>query len=263
MCALMSACAPVSLLAESVFDAPRVTPVLLRLDSAGGPRDFGAAGLAAGAAAPQSGEAGTGISPLKAGARSLLLPGLGEQRLGATLRAKVFYGLEAIGWISVAGFLWRGYSRENSYKDYAAAYADVQGTDHSDDYYKTIGEYLTNDGPGGYNEAMRREARDLFYPDVAAMDAYYGSHAITGDLGWLWRTEGAYRRYGALRDGSRFSYRIALYSAIGLAALRVVSAADAVRLARKDERSTADEGTTSMGLERIPRGVALFVQRSF
>jgi len=258
-----SSCIPASAFAESVFDLTRVRPPLLRLEAGANARGFGAAGAVAGGGTLSSDESGPGISPLKAGASSLLLPGLGEQRLGATLRAKVFFGLEAIGWISVASFLWRGYSRENSYKDYAVAFAGVEGTGRSDEYYKTIGGYLANDGPGGYNEAMRREARDLYYPDMEAMDAYYASHAITGDDGWLWRTENTFRRYGTLRGGSRFAYRVALYSAIGIAALRVVSAADAVRLARIDRRSAADEGTTSMGLERIPQGVALFVQRSF
>jgi hypothetical protein len=258
-----SSCVPASLLAESVFDVSRAQPLTLRLEPVADARSCGASGFMASTATLSKSEPDAGISPLKAGASSLLLPGLGEQRLGATIRAKVFFGLEAIGWISVASFLWRGYSRENSYKDYAVAFAGVEGTGRSGDYYRTIGEYLTNEGPGGYNEAMRREARDLYYPDVEAMDAYYASHAIVGDDGWLWRTEGSYRRYGALRDGSRFFYRVALYSAVGIAALRIVSAADAVRLARNDQRSPEDEGTTSMGLERIPQGVALFVQRSF
>jgi len=261
--AFASSCVPASLLAESVFDVSRAQPPALRLEPVADVRSYSAAGFAASGGTLSSGEAVRGISPLKAAGASLLLAGLGEQRLGHALRAKVFFGLEAIGWISVASFLWRGYSRENSYKDYAVAFAGVEGTGHSNDYYRTIGEYLTNDGPGGYNEAVRREARDLYYPDTEAMDSYYRSHAITGEAGWLWRTEDAYRRYGALRGGSRFSYRIALYSAVGVAALRIVSAADAVRLARNDQRSAADEGSTSMGLERIPQGVALFMQRSF
>jgi len=261
--ALASSSVPAALLAESVFDGSPVQPPRLRLDSAADHHGFSAGGSAVETAISLAAETGAGITPRNAALSSLLLPGLGEQRLGASLRARVFFGLEAAGWIAVATFLYRGYSRENAYKDYAVAYAGVEGTGHSDDYYKTIGQYLTNDGPDGYNEEMRREARDLYYPDVEAMDAYYRSHAITGDEDWLWRTEEAYRRYAALRSGSRFSYRVALYSAIGMAALRVASAADAVMLARSNQRSTAAEGTTSMGLECIPRGVALFVQRSF
>jgi hypothetical protein len=249
--------------AESVFDASRTQPSGPSLDLAADAPGFGVAGAVGIGGMDSSRASGVCISPIKAGMSSLILPGLGEQRLGHALRAKVFFGLEAIGWISVASHFWTGYSREQSYKDYAVVFADVNGTDHPDDYYKTIGRYMTSDGSDGYNESVRRDARDLYYPDVEAMDSYYRSHALTGNEGWSWRDEAAYLRYGSLRDGSRFAYRVALYSAIGLAALRIVSAADAVRLARIEGRPAANEGATSMGVEAEPSSVALFVQRSF
>lgn len=254
---------PRGALAESVFDRPRTGPPQLRLERFPDTRILDAGLASAGGAAPAPAAGAAGLSPLKAGASSLCVPGLGEQRLGATLRAKVFFALEAVGWISVASFLWAGHSRANAYKEYAVVFAGVTGTDHSDDYYKTISQYMGNEGPGGYNENVRREARDIYYPDVEAMDAYYRAHAITGDEGWSWRDESAYGRYGSLRDGSHFANRVALYSAFGLAALRIVSAADAVRLARMDGRPAAGEGKTSIGFEPAPRGMALCVQRSF
>jgi hypothetical protein len=260
-CALL--CAAASASSESVFDAGRLQAPLLRLESPGDARSFGAGGAIPGGVALEAGESAQGISARNAAAWSLLLPGLGQQRAGHTLRAKIFYGIEAATWISVASFWWMGYERENTYKDYAVVFANVRGTGHSKDFYRTIGEHMTSDGPGGYNEAMRREARDLYYPDLDAMESYYRARAMTGDESWTWRSEREYRRYGDIRDGSRFAYRVALYSAIGAAALRVISAADAVRIVRIDRRSAADAGTTSMGLERLPQGVALCVQRSF
>ncbi|HEY5132474.1 MAG TPA: hypothetical protein VII85_02175 [Candidatus Krumholzibacteriaceae bacterium] len=254
---------PRAALAESVFDCARTGPPRLRLERSQDTRGLDAVLASSSGDSGAPGAVATGVSPLRAGASSLCLPGLGEQRLGATMRAKVFFGLEAVGWITVASFLWAGHSRANAYKEYAVVFAGITGTDHSDDYYKTIGEYLASDGPGGYNESVRREARDLYYPNVEAMDAYYHAHAITGDKGWSWRDESTYGRYGSLRDGSRFDNRVALYSAFGLAALRIVSAADAVRLARIDGRSAAAEGRTSIGFEPAPRGMALYVQRSF
>ncbi|MDD4856687.1 MAG: hypothetical protein PHD74_01125 [Candidatus Krumholzibacteria bacterium] len=261
--ALASLCTLAPARAESVFDAFRAGPPRLSLDPTADARNSGISGAMAIGETVSPVESGTGVSPLKAGLSSLMLPGLGEQKLGHTLRAKVFFGLEAAGWISVASFLWAGYSRERSYKDYAVAFAGVSGTDHPDDYYKTIGRYMTSDGVGGYNESVRQDARDLYYPDVEAMDSYYSSYALTGVEGWSWRNEAAYQRYGSLRDGSRFAYRVALYSAVGLAALRIVSAADAVRLSRVEGRPAANEGATSMGFEAAPQSVALFVQRSF
>jgi hypothetical protein len=254
---------PVSASSESVFDAGRLQPPLPRLESPVDARSFGAGGAISGGAVPGADESTQGISARNAAAWSLLLPGLGQQRAGHTLRAKIFYGIEAATWIAVGSFMWIGYDRENTYKDYAVVFANVHGTDHSKDFYRTIGEHASSDGPGGYNEAMQREARDLYYPDVEAMESYYRTHAMTGEESWVWRSGREYRRYGDIRDGSRFAYRVALYSAIGAAALRIASAADAVRIVRIDRRTAANEGTTSMGLERLPQGVALCVQRSF
>ena len=42
------------------------------------------------------------------------------------------------------------------------AAASVPGTGHSKDYYEKVGGWISNDGPGGYNEYVRREARDLY-----------------------------------------------------------------------------------------------------
>jgi hypothetical protein len=256
-------CVPASASSESVFDAGRLRIPAPRLEFPGDARGIGAGGATPAGTALDAGDTAPGISPKSAAAWSLLLPGLGQQRAGHTLRAKIYYGIEAATWISVASFLWMGYDRENTYKDYAVDFGGVRGTGHSKDFYRTIGEHLSSDGPGGYNEAMRREARDLYYPDVAAMESYYGSHAMTGDESWSWRSESDYRRYGDIRDGSRFAYRVALYSAAAAVALRIVSAADAVRIVRIDRRPAAGEGATSMGLERLPQGFALSVQRSF
>ncbi len=255
-------CVPASAFPESVFDAGRLQSPVLRLESPGGARSF-AGGAFSGGPALEAGESASGISAKKAAAWSLLLPGLGQQRAGHTLRAKVYYGIEAAAWISVASFLWMGYERENTYKDYAVVFANVSGTDHSSDYYRTIGEYIASDGPDGYNESIRREARDLYHPDLEAVESYYRTRAMTGDESWTWRSELEYRRYGDIRDGSRFAYRVALYSAVAAAALRIVSAADAVRIVRVDRSSAAKEGATSIGIEGRARGVALCVQRSF
>ena len=263
LAAFMGVCAAAAASSESVFEAGRLQSPSLRLESPGEAWSFGAGGAIPGGAGAGTGEPATEISAKDAAAWSLLLPGLGQQRAGHTLSAKIYYGIEAVVWISVASFVWMGYERENTYKDYAVVFANVSGTDHSDDYYRTIGEHLSSDGPGGYNEAVLREGRDLYYPDLAAIESYYRSYAITGDESWAWKSETEYRRYGDIRDGSRFAYRIALYSAIGAVALRIVSAADAVRIVRTDRHPSASEGATSIGIEPKPQGVALCVQRSF
>jgi hypothetical protein len=261
---LVSVHAPAVVWADSAFGSSGARPPQFVLP----PHGSASAGFGTAAAVAREGVdvpegSSAQLTPFKAGASSLLLPGLGEQRLGRALRAKFFFGLEAVSWISIGSSLWIGYSREVSYKDYAVVYADVRGTDHSDDFYKTIGWYTSNEGPGGYNESVRREARDLYYPDVEAMEAYYRDHVITGDESWRWRTDDVHRRYAVLRDGSRYAYRVALYCVIAAAALRVVSAADAVRIARIEKRRSTDNGAVSLGLEQKPRGIALYLQKSF
>jgi hypothetical protein len=253
--------APVAASAESVFDPGKASRLSLtmRVDDS---RAFGAADNAA------LGGAGLGAapaplpSPRRAAASSLLLPGLGQQKLGHPLSSKIYFGLEGIAWLAVGSYLWVGHSRADSYRAYAVAFAGVVGTDHPDDYYGKLAEYVSSDGPDGYNESVRREARELYYPDVAAMDAYYEAHMVSGDDAWRWRSDGAYDRFQTLRDGSRLAYRIALYTVIGAAALRLVSAADAVRLART--ASPAKEGgKVSLGFEAGPQGPSLYVQKAF
>jgi hypothetical protein len=203
-------------------------------------------------------------SPLREGAASFLLPGLGQYRMGRNIRSKIFFGLEGAAWIAIGSFLWQGYAREIAYKDYAVAYAGVAGTDHPDDYWEKIGQYRSNDGPFGYNESVMREARDLYYPDRASMDAYYDQNKIMGDLGWQWNTERTFDRYNDLRDGSRAANRRALYTVMFAFALRIVSTVDAVMLARgENQESPDDEGKISIQVKPQQGGFLLSFERSF
>jgi hypothetical protein len=200
-------------------------------------------------------------SAMREAAWSMLLPGLAQQRLGHRTRSRIYYAIEGLTWLAIGGFLWQGYTEENSYKDYAVAYASVLGTAHSDDYYEIIGQYISNDGPGGYNEYVLREARDLYYPDLDAMQDYFDANIITGDESWLWSSERSLGLYSDLRDSSRSAYRRALYATFFALAMRVVSTVDAVRLARADIE--AEKEGLSFGIEPTHDGYGLFVVGSF
>ncbi len=202
-------------------------------------------------------------SPFREGAASFLLPGLGQLRMGRVLRSKIYFGLEGATWVAIGSFLWQGYARENAYKDYAVAFAGVSGTSHSDKYYETIGKYMSNDGPGGYNEYVRREARDLYYPDIGAMDSYYASNSIVGVESWRWESEKTFSLYNNLRDGSRSSYRRALYAGFFALALRVVSAVDAVRLARGSAGDGDSGESVSMSIKHQHDGFRISFTKSF
>lgn len=195
---------------------------------------------------------------------SLLIPGLGQYRMGYKTRGKVFFGLEALTWFFIGTSLWQGYTQEQEYREYATYYAGVDGTVHGEDYWEAVGSYRSNNGPGGYNEAVRREARDLYYPDVDLINAYYEEHKITGDLSWSWQTERDYDRYNEVRHGSTQSYRRALYGVVFGLTLRLVSSIDAVRIAKSEnarEKETA--GDISLQFERRPGGLAVSVLKSF
>jgi hypothetical protein len=184
-------------------------------------------------------------SPAREGGMSFLLPGLGQYRMGRSTRAYVYWTLEAAGWIMFGRSLWSSSSQRSAYEDYAVAYAGVAGTGHDDLYYENVGRWLSSDGPGGYNEYVRREARDLYYPDQEAMDSYYDENYVSSDLAWRWSSTDAQHNYNTLRGDSEDAERMAIYSIFYLFALRVVSSVDAVFIAR----GTANDVDTS---SRIP-----------
>jgi len=211
------------------------------------------------------GTPGAGVyPPARAGAMSFMLPGLGQQRMGHTRRAAVYMSLETAGWITAGASLWQSIARRSAYEDYAVAFAGVDGTGYGKDYYRTVGGYISNEGPGGYNEYIRREARDLYYPDLEAMERYYEQNAITGTLGWRWETDAARGRFNHLRRGSESAQRRALYAGFFLLGLRIASAVDAVVLARGPQAESAAV-PRQIGLEIGPRpgGFYLALNRPF
>lgn len=205
-----------------------------------------------------------GIPPYSAGTAgglSFLLPGLGQYRMGRSTRASVYFALEAAGWVTVGASLWQSYARRDAYEEYAAALGGVSGTGYSEEYYEKVGGWISNDGPGGYNEYVRREARDLYYPDIGAMETYYEQNAIAGTMSWRWESDSDRRRFNSLRSGSESAERNALYAAFFLLGLRVVSAVDAVVLARQ----VPDEQPTGLRFEAGPQpgGFYLALDRPF
>lgn len=200
-------------------------------------------------------------SAFRQAAWSLLIPGLAQQRMGHTLRSSIYFALEGISWLAIGGFLYQGYNEEHTFEEYAVAFAGVEGTDLSDDYYELIGQYPSSEGPGGYNEYLLREARDLYYPDLEAMEEYYAANAIAGDESWEWRTEEARDLYNDIRHRSDTAYRRALYSFVFAMTMRVVSTADAVRLARSEGGEGRNE--ISLGVERRRDGILISIGRRF
>ncbi len=202
-------------------------------------------------------------SPGKEAGLSFLLPGLGQHRMGNDLRAKVYFGLEGVGWIAAGAFFYQSLVRRDEYEEYAIAYAGLSGAGYDEGYYETIGNYISNDGPGGYNEYVLREARNLYYPDKEAMDAYYEDNIITGEMSWRWETDKVYRNYRELFAGSDTSRRRAVYALFFIVGLRVVSMVDALKLARDSNERMDREPGISIHVEPERGGFRMSLCRSF
>lgn len=194
---------------------------------------------------------------------SFVLPGLGQQRMGHTLRSKIYFSLEGIAWISAGAFYWQSVARKDAFEDYAVAYAGVSGTGLSESYYQIISEYMSNDGPGGYNEYLLIEARDLYYPDMEAIDAYYEANMITGDDSWRWESDGAFLRYNSLLSGYDLSKKRVVYTLFFALGVRIVSMVDAFRLAGGGGEVGRNDRDLSIEVGPGPDGFRLTMCRSF
>ena len=204
-----------------------------------------------------------GRSAAKEALLSFLLPGLGQHRMGHTMRSKIYFGLEGIAWISAGAFYWQSVARKDAFEEYAVAYAGVSGTGLSDSYYELIGEYMSNDGPGGYNEYLLIEARELYYPDMEAIEAYYEANMITGDESWRWESDTAFIRYNSLWSGYDLAKNRIVYTLFFALGVRVVSMVDAFRLAGGGGDAWESDRDMSIGIDPGPDGFRLTMCRSF
>lgn len=187
------------------------------------------------------------VSVVKAGLYSLVLPGLGQRYLGAKTRSTVFFIAEGAIWTTFAVFLVQESNRREEYREYAAVFAGVTG-DRDDEYYKQVGRFLSNEGVGGYNEWVRREARSKYFPDIVAMNEFYDRFAITGTDGWLWESEARFITYREIRESANQSERFALYTLAAAAVNRVVSVIDAVRLGRSVNKQIDQENAARLSM---------------
>jgi hypothetical protein len=182
---------------------------------------------------------------------SLILPGLGQQYLGHSGRAKVFYVAEGVIWTSFAVFRIQGDHRQDLYKEFAEVHAGAKERD-DDEYYRTIGNFVSSDGPFSANEEVRRQARALYPDDRDAQDQYFEDHAYTGDDAWEWESEDAQGRFGEMRTSSLDAYHRSELAVGLLVANRLVSVLDVGLLASRRKNDHADdEAKLSWNLEAV------------
>ncbi|UCH85348.1 MAG: hypothetical protein JSW50_06575 [Candidatus Latescibacterota bacterium] len=178
------------------------------------------------------------ISPAKAMMYSFLLPGLGQWRTGNKGEAKIFFSIEAAIWVSFAVFMVQGYVREEDYKEFAQVFAGIESTDHSDDFYSTIGEY---NSWVNYEAFVKSEGRFEFYPNVDAqiLEDYWIENRVADYEPWVWQSADIRRNFRDQRSASRLSYRRALYAVAAAVLNRLASGFFAIRSANVANRTEA------------------------
>jgi hypothetical protein len=172
---------------------------------------------------------------------SLLLPGLGEFSLGAKGRATGFFVAEGLIWTHYAWFQVAGSKRKDNYIEQAQAHAGVGVSEASDDYWKSVGQYMTSQGtgPDAYEETLRREARDIYPDDPASQDAYVTERLPSGDEAWSWSSTDARDSYKDTRESSRRAYDKSKYSFAAAIVNRILSAIDTQIVHNKLSRAEA------------------------
>lgn len=187
------------------------------------------------------------VSTLKAVALSVLLPGGGHWYLGNRNRAKVFFGIEAAGWTSFAGFLWYSNQRESDYQNYAVAHAGADPTGKEEQFWRSLTFYENRDE---YNKIGRvTNLANPFYPEIASYN-------------WQWDTPESMQAYREMRNSSKTAHRRAIFTLALLGVERLVAAADAYRLSKKIN-SKAASGELEVYFEPSTSGGRIVLSRSF
>jgi hypothetical protein len=200
---------------------------------------------------------------------SLLLPGLGELSMGEKGRATGFFIAEGLIWTNFAYWTVAGNMRQDDYVEQAQLNAGVGVSQESDDYWRLVGQFSSSsgEGPGSYEEELRREARDTYPSDPAAQDAFVAEHLPTGDRAWSWSTAALQASYVDTRESSNRAHNKAKYSFAAAILNRVVSVIDVQFLRHKAAKAARGESAiraqTRVYADAVEDGGRVVVERRF
>ncbi|MCH7548150.1 MAG: hypothetical protein IH969_01205, partial [Candidatus Krumholzibacteriota bacterium] len=188
------------------------------------------------------------ISPGRAALYSLLLPGLGDYKVGNRSRSYVFFGIEAALWTALVVSRVQGEQREDTYQEYAVLFAGVDRTGHSDEYYALLRKYDNSDQ---YEMEIKQEGREELYPEFdpngqdpdvgySQLERYFNANRVADYEEWEWRSLENKIQFQETRSASKNAYQRSNYALAALAANRVVSAIFAYTSVRRSH-AAADE----------------------
>jgi len=206
------------------------------------------------------------LSPGKAVLYSLLLPGLGDWKLGHRDRAATFFAIEGVIWTSFIVFEVQGGDLETEYQDLAVRFAGVTSTDHSDEFYATIRDYNAGED---YEAVVKDDGRFEYLDQTNGgglgnitsewLDQYFIENRVADYEPWLWASTERRLQYSEVRSASKTAYRRADYMLAAAATNRVVSAIFAYAAAR-----SAAKHEVGLDLNISPRGdFALTLTKGF
>ena len=162
---------------------------------------------------------GTKLAKAREGLYSLLLPGWSQLRQGHHTRAALLAGAEATVWTTWIVSRLQGEKREDAYQDHAVRFAGVGGTDHAEEYWKAVAQYIDSDA---YNDVVEATLRLGEEPEGGP---YVGSDA------WRWQSDARLSEYRKLRADSLGAFDRAETVLLFAILTRAVAFADAVRTA--------------------------------
>ena len=161
------------------------------------------------------------VSVLKAAALSALLPGLGEYYVGHRTKARYFFGIEAVTWVSFVALRTYGSWKKDDLIRYAAENANAQLDGKDDAFLDLVGFY---GDIYEYNSLGR-----VWDPERPYLEDTPENH-------WLWESEADQDVYREIKNSSREAYRRSDFM-IGVAIVnRLISIIDAVRDAKRAGR---------------------------
>jgi hypothetical protein len=171
-------------------------------------------------------------SRYKAALLSALVPGLGEAYAGHNVRAIAFGTAEAGIWVTYGVFRMQEDLRHDRAVELAVAAAGASPAG-DEEYYKAVGRFLRSDGPGMWNEFVRRRLRDT----GERIGVEYG-----GSDAWAWTSQANLDAYRDLRrrelsaeDNATNMFAFAILN-------RVLSVIDAVYIVNRDQHAAETQG---------------------
>ncbi len=168
---------------------------------------------------------------------SFVLPGAGEYYADSKKMAKIFFSSEVLLWTTYLSFRAYGNWKKGDYQHLAVSHAGVNlsGKDHQ--YFVNIENF---DTLREYNETkLQQREFDKLYPETP----YYN---------WQWNSEASRHQFEKLRIASDTAYQRSLFVIGGIVINHIVSAIDALRLARKNRQES--ENRIRIGLAGLPEG---------